>query len=471
VILVAASFAGLPDGTTVVFQLTAPRGDTTGGSGHLDPEGKTAAVLPIFSFGTYTNPKVTARLPDETVVPIDPAPVFPGGSVQVTQQEVPCTKAQVPPAVTTTTVSTTTTTTTTTSRPTTTTVAAQVPPSGPGAVPLTGSRHGFPWWILIVVGVPLVGAGVLLLTRGGPPPPAAPCECGCGVLIEGPGDLAVCECEQVTFSLRTTGSTIAYLDAKKQDGRLLFSRQYRAKVTPTCTGGATPGEPTCEWSMWSDATTVSLSVAAHVAYTCPDGGQGSCTCVVEEFHVALRKAPCLISIITLDVPWNEISHAAIQVTCGEFSVIYGYYSSNTSDLVGSFKGIKGTVKTVRADGPRDEIGEDYSGYYPTYDKRIWLLEVSCDKCDCIRTYWENLANNPGTYTLLTNNCTTQAWKSLESCGIHLTAPNMDGKPQVPYRPGVLEDTMLINENTEKTAEDGTAVKVGEKTTVGKVSKE
>src|SRR5207249_11000132 len=98
-------------------------------------------------------------------------------------QEVPCTKAGVPTAVTTSTASTTTTSTTTT-RSTTTTLAAQVPPSRPGAVPLTGGGHRFPWWILILVGVPLVGAGVLLLTRGGPPPPAAPCECGCGVLIE-----------------------------------------------------------------------------------------------------------------------------------------------------------------------------------------------------------------------------------------------------------------------------------------------
>ena len=94
------------------------------------------------------------------------------------------------------------------------------------------------------------------------------------------------------------------------------------------------------------------------------------------------------------------------------------------------------------------IGNEYSGYYCKNGKRVWAIQLNCEQCDKVRTYWENLEQNPGTYVLASANCATRALDSLAKAGVKLNLPKHDAEfeedyqwSEDAYRPGLVEDLM------------------------------
>lgn len=171
IITVAASFTGLAPGTTVTFSLLAPGGFAVNGSGTVDGQGKVEVAIPIFSFGTYEAMPIEA---DSKM--LSPDAVFPEGTFTVTGQEIDCDGASLPPghpptSATTTAPTTTAPTATTTTRAPETT-AGTAPPA-----PVSAGEGGFPWWVVIAVGILLVLVGLFLLFWPVTTPPS------CGVLL------------------------------------------------------------------------------------------------------------------------------------------------------------------------------------------------------------------------------------------------------------------------------------------------
>ena len=349
--------------------------------------------------------------------------------------------------------------------------------AAPGPVtPPAPVATSVPWLpiAVIVALLLLLGGGLFVLLRPkpvqpplvAPPPPRTPppCDCGCGVTIAGPQELGVCACQKVTYSLGNQGGSSATLTATLDDGRPLFSRSYRAAVTFACNGGTPSAEPVFEWSFTASDTMLVLGVSATFGYTCPETPEPlSATCVLEDFRVQIHPAPCIVSVVTIDAPLLEVGHAALQVTCGEFSVIYGYEAANKSDYARMLTiGTPGKVATFSSAGTLDQIGVDYSGYEASYDKRVWVMEVDCDKCDCLRKYWENLQAHPGKYHLLGRNCSTMVQDSIVHC---LGLGSLGITCNTPTNLELLMTNLASSKGGEHLAGDGSSVHVAEMTVV------
>jgi len=275
----------------------------------------------------------------------------------------------------------------------------------------------------------------------------SPCACACAVLIDGPADLGLCQCEDLHFVLDPSGP-YAILRAWRADGALEFERLYHATLTPTCTA-AQPGRTRYTWTMAPVASGgVVLGVTAHMDYICTGKGEGRTTgrrteCTAPPFTVGVHRAPCIISVISVQVPFYDFGHIAIQITCGEFCNIYGFYATDqhvSTTLVGT----PGEVHIFSSSGTFDGIGTDYANFYPAYAKKIWTIDVSCEICSRVRRYWERVTANPGTYSLLSRTCATVAMKCLEDCGLVVWSDAED-----------YEDTEILPSSVE-TVMDGIA---------------
>jgi hypothetical protein len=210
------------------------------------------------------------------------------------------------------------------------------------------------------------------------------------------------------------------LEAKLPDGRYLFARLYRANLVVECTGGGSLVPTEYVWTLTSTKTQVTLQATAHCLQRCPTKAPQDVDIGPGSFTASLHEAPCVVSVMVVGPSSTfDVGHAALRVTCGEFDVIYGYYPTEKGDIR-SVAGTPGEVLVRSSADTADGIGMDMSSYYAEEQKRCWVLDnVPCAACDQLRKYWNNLADNPGTYYLLTNNCTTQVQDSLKSAGIKL----------------------------------------------------
>ncbi|MHB8510340.1 MAG: hypothetical protein ACYDGR_17115 [Candidatus Dormibacteria bacterium] len=265
------------------------------------------------------------------------------------------------------------------------------------------------------------------------------CTCTCTVSIDGPTDLGVCECEKgVTYSISGGGSSYATLHAQNAQGSELFSRKYHAVLQVHCAGGTDQREnATFAWSVTPTGTGFTVGLNVVVPCTCADGTATSCSCTAPPLQVATHPAKSIVSVILLDTRLIEIGHVAIQVTCGEQSTIYSYYPADRADFLHAFKGQPGSVEVQDASGTNDQIGVDYSRYYPDHDKLVYIIDgVGCQAAQRLRAYWESLRVTRGTYVLASSNCATRAFASLVAAGIpvdqsHSGPVQNPGEPTTP----------------------------------------
>ena len=365
-------------------------------------------------------------------------------------------------------------------------------PSVAGGGPTATTSGAPPWPLLVGVGVLLAIAGGWMVLRGGPakaaagggpavvqvtdlkpppdqppvtppaeqpglappPPPTTsrpdPCTCSCTAKIEGPFALNVCPCDKLTFRITGAGSTTGTLQAVREDGSIAFSKQLRCRVTMTCQG-AEAGEVAADWSLTRAGDTLTITATGRGQYRCEGSSEArTCTCVAPPFQIRLLPGSgCIVEVVTLVLGWDElIGHVAVRLTCGETDELWGYFPKDRSSLLAPFKGTPGSVDHRSAStGQVDQIGKEYSGYYCKNGKRVWAIQLTCDQCEKLRKFWENLEKNPGEYVLASSNCATRALDSLHAAGVKLNMPgpydeNEDYQwSSDAYRPGLVEDLM------------------------------
>ena len=161
----AASYGGVPPGSSVSVPFTGPNGPFVL-DGSVGDDGRVGGAEGIFQYGPYepTGPATVQPAGGGDAVLVD----SPVGAIQVGPSEVPCALSSVAAAPPPTTTTPTTAPTTTTSASSTTTAVAVAPPVddtvfvGP---PLTQNDGGAPWWPLIPVGLVVAAGGLLLASR------------------------------------------------------------------------------------------------------------------------------------------------------------------------------------------------------------------------------------------------------------------------------------------------------------------
>src|SRR5205814_6393005 len=164
---------------------------------------------------------------------------------------------------------------------------------------------------------------------------------------------------------------------------------------------------------------LTINATAHVSFKCEGSDTDQwATCVAAPITVKLLPAPCIVEVVTLDLGITElIGHVGIRLICGAEDELWGYFPKDRASLTAPFKGTPGSVdhRSSSFEG-RDTIGPDYSDYYCKNGKKVWALNLTCDQCQKIRQYWEDLTRDPGTYILASSNCATHAIDSLEAAG-------------------------------------------------------
>jgi len=310
--------------------------------------------------------------------------------------------------------------------------------------PTQTPEDGFPWILVLIIGggIILLGGATFIATRPRTPPVVA-CDCKVTVSIEGPTEMGRCCMGATTWSthhvegVTPDGETAiddpsqVHVDGDDADGHDIIDAIFKGTLSAQCSDGATARveDATWTWTVTGDDSGFDVSVEVFVPVQCPNNAEHPGVTVTARHHVAFHSAPCLIGVIIEQVGTFEISHVDVQIICGEYNEIFGYFPTGARSFANTIGGAPGEV--IRTSGARptrnegrglttgivDEIGSDYGTSHSGKKIKVyWIEPEDCSVCERVRAYWENLAANPGTYYLLGENCATQGWKSLTDSG-------------------------------------------------------
>jgi hypothetical protein len=345
-----------------------------------------------------------------------------------------------------------------TSQPATSTTTATIAASTTTTTTATDDGDsGFPIWVpIVIVGglIIIVGGGLIFTGTRERQKKTPACSCTCSVAIEGPDDFGAC-CMQPSVSLKPTEKADAEereldpsrvhldADAEGEDGWDLFDAFYSATVTAECEGGgeARIDDASYDWSVTPFDGGFDVTVKVSVPVHCPDAIEHPEITCEATHRVTYHSSPCVVTVIVERVAWNEISHVDVQIVCGEYNEIFGYFPAGSRTLGATIAGAPGQV--IRSSGSRasqnrdgqtssiaDEIGSDYSKSHSGKSLNVYFIEPDdCAVCEELRREWEDLAANPGEYTLLGNNCATQAYDTLVAAGA--VPIDFEGGPSTP----------------------------------------
>lgn len=336
-----------------------------------------------------------------------------------------------------------------------------------------------------VLEVELEREGAQLLEAAGGLPGAeepeedASCDCSCTVVIEGPESFGIC-CMEPVVSLHQVeegpGSGIEvhtpegaemrldpsriHLDADVagEDGWNLFDAFYAAKVEATCNGGgrAVLEEASYEWEVQPVDGGFDLAVTVTAPVDCPGASEHPPVTAATIRQVRYTSEPCEIKILIQRTGLSSISHVDIEINCGSYRELFGYYPlENARDLASTLSGVDGLVERV---GTRvlqnrhgwtsviaDEIGQDYETSHAGISLTVYTVTPEdCSVCLDLRRAWEELAANPGTYWLLGSNCATNAYDVLTTSG---ALPALPFGARAPIAPTTLEQHIETSSST------------------------
>jgi hypothetical protein len=238
-------------------------------------------------------------------------------------------------------------------------------------------------------------------------------------------------------------------DVQDEDGWDLFDAFYIAQLDAQCTGGgrALLDEASYDWDVAAVDGGFNLTVSVSIPVECPGVAEHPPIEAHEQREVRYRSERCHINVLIERAPLDEISHVDVEIVCGSYRELFGYFPGGASPtLFSTITGVDGTVKRagIKAgqnpggwtDELIDKVGQDYDQSHTGKKLEVYRIEpAECSTCISLRNVWERLAANPGTYGLLSNNCATNAFGALTASGALPPLPGF-GTPFAPSQLGL-----------------------------------